>query len=182
MLYIMRHGKTDWNVKYKLQGRVDIPLNDEGRQMAVDARERYKDVHFDICYCSPLVRARETADIFLEGRDIKIIEDKRLLEMGFGECEGIENVLEKEDCAAYTLFHDPANYVPGVGGETLEELYARTGSFIKEIALPEVESGKDVLIIGHGAMNSSFINQIKGIPLERFWENGRKNCELIQII
>ena len=39
MLYIMRHGKTDWNAKYKLQGRTDIPLNDEGRQMAKRAGE-----------------------------------------------------------------------------------------------------------------------------------------------
>ena len=34
MLYIMRHGKTDWNAKHKLQGRTDIPLNEEGIQMA----------------------------------------------------------------------------------------------------------------------------------------------------
>ena len=39
MLYIIRHGKTDWNALHKLQGRTDIPLNDEGRQMAEDARK-----------------------------------------------------------------------------------------------------------------------------------------------
>ena len=44
MLYIMRHGKTDWNVLHKLQGRTDIPLNDEGRLMAMKAREDYKDI------------------------------------------------------------------------------------------------------------------------------------------
>ena len=181
MLYIMRHGKTDWNLKYKLQGRVDIPLNDEGRQMAIDARDRYKDVHFDVCYCSPLKRAKETAEILLEGRDIQIITDNRLMEMGFGECEGIENVLEREDCAAYKLFHDPANYIPAEGGETFEELYARTGELIDQVIMPLVNEGKDVLVVGHGAMNSAFINQIKNIPLERFWENGRKNCELIKI-
>ena len=37
MLYIMRHGRTDWNVRHKLQGRTDIPLNDEGRMMAAEA-------------------------------------------------------------------------------------------------------------------------------------------------
>ena len=51
MLYIMRHGKTDWNAKHKLQGRTDIPLNEEGIQMAEQAKEKYKDVNFDICYC-----------------------------------------------------------------------------------------------------------------------------------
>ena len=65
MLYIIRHGKTDWNVRHKMQGRTDIPLNEEGRQMAEAAREEYRDVHFDICFCSPLIRARETAEILL---------------------------------------------------------------------------------------------------------------------
>ena len=51
MLYIMRHGKTDWNVLHKLQGRTDIPLNVEGRRMAEAAREQYKDINFDVCYC-----------------------------------------------------------------------------------------------------------------------------------
>ena len=39
-LYIMRHGKTDWNEKHKIQGRTDIPLNDEGRKMAADVQKR----------------------------------------------------------------------------------------------------------------------------------------------
>ena len=42
MLYIMRHGKTEWNALHKLQGRTDIPLNDEGRLMARQACEKYK--------------------------------------------------------------------------------------------------------------------------------------------
>ena len=43
MLYIMRHGRTDWNDAYKLQGRTDIPLNDAGRRMAQEAAQRYRD-------------------------------------------------------------------------------------------------------------------------------------------
>ena len=43
MLYIMRHGKTDWNVLHKLKGRTDIPLNDEGRLLAMKASDEYKD-------------------------------------------------------------------------------------------------------------------------------------------
>ena len=53
MLYIMRHGKTDWNIQHKLQGRTDIPLNEEGRQMAKQAREDYLDIPIDICVIVP---------------------------------------------------------------------------------------------------------------------------------
>ncbi len=84
MLYIMRHGRTDWNVRHKLQGRTDIPLNDEGRMMAAEAGKQYSDIHFDICYSSPLERAKETAEIFLKGRSVPVYTDDRLVEMGFG--------------------------------------------------------------------------------------------------
>ena len=58
-LYIMRHGKTDWNEQHKIQGRTDIPLNDEGRKMAAEAAEEYKVIHFDICFCTRLKLAKE---------------------------------------------------------------------------------------------------------------------------
>ena len=88
MLYIIRHGKTDWNLRHKLQGKTDIPLNDEGRQMAIDAGIQYRDVHFDTCYCSPLIRARQTAELFLQGRDVPVIIDDRLEEMGIDAKRG----------------------------------------------------------------------------------------------
>ena len=72
MLYIMRHGKTNWNKYHKLQGRTDIPLNDEGKEMAMKAYLEYKNVHFDVCYSSPLSRALETANIVLKNRDIYV--------------------------------------------------------------------------------------------------------------
>ena len=148
MLYIIRHGKTDWNLKHKLQGRTDIPLNDEGREMALEAGERYKDVHFDVCYCSPLVRARETAELLLKDRDVPIITDDRLVEMCFGEFEGVENSFSIPDCYINTLFFHPEEYIPEGGAESLDELFARTGNFLDEVALPLVEQGKDVLIVG----------------------------------
>ena len=89
MLYIMRHGKTEWNQQHKLQGRTDIPLNDEGRKMAEAAHTEYLDVHFDVCYTSPLIRAKETAEIVLRDRNVPIITDDRLVEMSFGCYEGL---------------------------------------------------------------------------------------------
>ena len=50
MLYIMRHGKTDWNEQHKLQGRTDIPLNENGIAMAKKAAEEYRDIHYAIAH------------------------------------------------------------------------------------------------------------------------------------
>ena len=71
MLYIMRHGKTDWNEQRKLQGQTDVPLNEEGREMALAAGREYAGIHLDVCYCSPLVRAKETAELFFKERKEK---------------------------------------------------------------------------------------------------------------
>lgn len=181
MLYIMRHGKTDWNAQFKLQGGTDIPLNEEGREMARKAREKYKDISIDKCFVSPLQRAGETAQIFLEGRDIPVIVDQRLREMSFGDYEGMDHVYKHPDCPVYKLFKDPVNYIAVNHAESFEELYARTGAFIKEVLEPELSQGHDILVVGHGAMNCSIINQIKGTPLERFWEHMHDNCQLLNI-
>ena len=88
MLYIMRHGRTVWNMEHKLQGKTDVPLSEAGRPVVEQAAAAYRDTHIDVCYCSPLIRAVETAEIVLRGREIPIITDVRLEEMGFGICEG----------------------------------------------------------------------------------------------
>lgn len=183
MLYVIRHGKTDWNRQRKMQGKTDIPLNEEGRVMAEDAHERYKNVHFDICYCSPLARARETAEILLQGRQVPIIFDDRLEEMGFGVAEG-ESADQSEGEPIYNFFKHPERYgleLPE-GAESFHDLFARTGEFLREVALPQVEAGKDVLIVGHGAMNSSIVCQVWGLPLEEFWSAGIENCVLKRLI
>ncbi len=182
MLYIMRHGKTEWNAIHKLQGQTDIPLNDEGRQMASEAADMYKDTHFDLCYCSPLIRAKETAELFLAGRDIPIIYDDRLKEMNFGVYEGIENSFDIPDCPVNVLFFKPEDYKGVEEGETVEELFERTGDLLFGEILPQVEEGKDILIVGHGAMNSSIICQLRGLDKSHFWDEPIENCRLIQLL
>ena len=111
MFYIIRHGKTEWNAIYRLQGKSDIPLNEEGRKMAREEKAQCDKIHFDVCYCSPLVRAYETAQILLEGTDTPIIRDDRLEELGFGACEGKIKTSENPQSSVYNLFHSPENYV-----------------------------------------------------------------------
>lgn len=181
MLYIMRHGKTDWNERKKLQGRTDIPLNDEGRKMAAEAAQVYKNVPLDVCYCSPLARARQTAEIFLKDRDIPIIADERLIEMSFGIYEGTEQATRASDCPINTLFEEPEKYKAVEGGESIEELFERTGNFLKNVVEPQLEAGKNIVIIGHGAMNSGIICQVRGLSTEHFWDAGVNQCELLQL-
>ena len=183
MLYIIRHGKTDWNAEHRLQGRTDIPLNEEGRMMARKAAAEYRNVNFDICFCSPLVRARETAQILLEGRDVPVEYDERLTEMCYGEYEGVAHIFKLPDCPIKNLFLHPELYtVPVKGGESFDELFSRTGEFLREKVDPLIAQGKDVLIVGHGGMNSSIVTQVMHLELKDFWSQGIENCRLMKLL
>ncbi len=83
-LLLIRHGKTGWNLQKKLQGRRDIPLNDEGRALLAGKKvpETFQSFRW---VSSPLMRAWETAKI-LGGTDVEI--DERLIEMDWGAWEG----------------------------------------------------------------------------------------------
>ena len=162
-------------------GRTDIPLNENGRKMAREAGKRYREIHFDICYCSPLIRAKETAELVLEGRAVPIVTDDRLMEMCFGEYEGIENSFALPDCPINLAFQAPERFVADKGAESFEELFARTGDFLEKVVKPQLAQGKDILIVGHGAMNSSIVCQVKKLPLTQFWSAGIENCKLMQL-
>ena len=182
-LYIIRHGKTPWNEMHKLQGQVDIPLSEFGIKLAEEAAVRYRDVHFDICYCSPLKRAEETARILLDGRDVPVFYDDRLKEMNFGICEGITGYFDDNGSPVSDFFNRPEKYDnPPEGAESMDDLFERTGKFLEEKVYPQLEKGKDVLIVGHGAMNSAIISQIKKLPRSKFWSEGIENCELKKLI
>ena len=87
-IYLIRHGQTDYNRQFRLQGRSDIPLNRLGLAQARAAHEALRGVHFDAVYASPLRRAVDTACIVSGWPEEKIELDPRLIEIGFGIWEG----------------------------------------------------------------------------------------------
>ena len=89
LIYIVRHGETDWNKEHKVQGAVDIPLNKYGIHLAEETADGLENIRFDAAYSSPLSRAKKTAEVILKGRNIKIKEDKRIQEICFGAYEGM---------------------------------------------------------------------------------------------
>ena len=125
--------------------------------------------------------AKETAEILLDGRDIPIVCDERLVEMGFGEYEGMERCFDIPDCNVGVLFKNPELYRADKGAESMEELFGRTKAFLDELVFPKLQEGKNVLIVGHGAMNCSIVSRIRGYDLARFWDGMTGNCKLIRL-
>ena len=84
---LVRHGETESNYLDICQGSSNILLNDTGRRQCQRLRDKIKDIDFDFCYMSPLVRTVETA-IILIGERVETFPDKRLIERDMGELEG----------------------------------------------------------------------------------------------
>ena len=84
MLYVVRHGHTDWNSQKITMGRKDISLNELGIKEAHTTSDILQDYSFDFIICSPLIRARQTADIINQKKNNKIINDERIIERNLG--------------------------------------------------------------------------------------------------
>lgn len=174
-LYIIRHGQTDWNRAHRLQGRTDIPLNEWGRLVAELTREGLKNVAFDAAFTSPLIRAKETAELVLEGRHIPIIEDERIIEVNFGAYEGESFQLDNENLQNF--FSKPEVYYPVDGSESMESILERTGDFLSELYQNPKYQDSTILISTHGAALCGLLCNIKKWEKADFWKGGlHKNC------
>lgn len=87
-LLLTRHGQTDWNVAGKVQGTTDIELNEIGKKQAEETGKKLLNYDIDIIISSPLKRAKKTAEIIRENRNIPILLDDGLKERCFGKFEG----------------------------------------------------------------------------------------------
>lgn len=184
LLYFIRHGQTDWNKERKMQGQSDIPLNENGRQAAIEAGKKLANTKIDLAFSSPLKRAKETAKLVLAGRNIPIIEDARIEEISFGVCEGMIGRDENKQpvgCFAEFFAH-PELYKAPEKGEDAKMLCARTWNFLEDITTRKELQDKSILIATHGAALQSMMLWVKKEPISEFWKSGlKKNCSITKV-
>ncbi len=102
------------------------------------------------------------------------MEDPRIKEIGFGEYEGVSCNGEDPVSRAFRLFSMLRGIYCTEGAETIEELYERTGDFLKELCEKEEWQQKNILISTHGAAMTALLNRIRGVC--RWSHSGRKKC------
>lgn len=180
-LYLFRHGQTDWNKVHRFQGHIDIPLNDYGRELAVITSERWPIVPYDRVYCSPLIRARETAELVLKGRPEAehIIIDPRIIEFSFGECDGknIDEAGNDPSNPMYNLLHHPEVYEPCQGAESFQDLVERCRTFLHDEILPlETQGVENILVVAHGALIRGIVCAAGFKQIKDFWSTQYFNC------
>jgi broad specificity phosphatase PhoE len=156
----LRHGLSVANQGQILQGQHDSPLSEEGRrQIEMLTSDWISDgVHFDLIISSPLLRARQTAEIIAEKLEIEIDFDETWVERHSGEAEGVDLATARRWYEGRPL---PSTYEPLFDtGESEWELFLRAGAAMQ--ALLRKPPGS-YLIVSHGGILGSAIRAILGM-------------------
>ncbi len=154
MLYLVRHGETDWNKLKRFQSRSEVPLNARGEAQAAAIRDelRGRGAGFLAAYCSPLGRAKRTAEIILAGTATPLLIEEGLIELEFGEFEGrLESELREELGEEFDRWRD-SHYTlaPPLGGENILSGAQRVRPALERLR-PQALA-EDVLAVAHQAV------------------------------
>ena len=180
IIYITRHGETEWNAEGRIQGHTDVPLSERGREQAQMLARRLSNVSIDAAYSSDLARAAETARVALVERDIPITFTQELREYSKGVFEGLT---EAEYRDAYPELYEPSmennlDFAPP-NGETIRDTSARLARIVQRVKRDHLD--ENVLLVGHGGSLRAGIVSLLELPLEANWKFAMHNCSLTVI-
>lgn len=186
-IYFVRHGQTDWNALRKVQGQVDIPLNETGRGQASNIAKALSVLETDPTkfqfYASPLGRTRQTMDYVLKAygmSETDVIFDERLLEVSFGEREGW--TWEQLNADGIEPRVDPEKYFNWrpENGESYADVAVRIKDWLKGVTKPSI-------VVAHGGVSRVLRGVLLGqtgaeyvglrVPQTKFFKIENKDIE-----
>jgi len=175
----VRHGETAWNVDARIQGQLDIGLNDTGRWQARRVGEALATETITAEYSSDLGRAHETAQAVAEVTGIPVVADEGLRERSFGIFEGktFDEIHETWPDHAHNWRKRIPEWQPPDGGESLLELRERVTRTMQELAARH--PGEQIVVVAHGGVLDTLYRVATGqeVNSPRTWElpNGAIN-------
>jgi broad specificity phosphatase PhoE len=176
-VYLLRHGETAYNADgNRYCGRTDIDLTEKGYSQANLVADQLINVQIDAVYSSPLKRAKITAEIASNGRDVKT--DERLIELDFGIWEGKtkEVFIEEEPELWSNWMANPAKYKAGENGESASEVVNRLDNFYDEILAKH--AGQTIMVVAHNGVNRFLMAHKLGMPLKNYRQIVQENSAI----
>jgi 2,3-bisphosphoglycerate-dependent phosphoglycerate mutase len=190
-LVLVRHGQSQWNLENRFTGWVDVPLSVKGRQEAMSAGKKLRDMRFDTIYVSHLFRAIQTLEyILLESTDtrtpiiyheeqkihawehytgekkneIPIYQAVDLAERYYGDLQGLNKAetMKKYGDEQVRLWRRSYDINPP-NGESLKDTCERTIPYYINHIEPGLRAGKNVLIVAHGNSLRSITKYVENI-------------------
>jgi broad specificity phosphatase PhoE len=180
ILYLIRHGETDWNVERRWQGHADIPLNERGRQQATQIAQQLAGAGLAAIYSSDLQRALDTAKELSRTTGLPVHTDKRLREINQGEWQGLlaEEVQARHGEILRLSRLDPLDAAPP-GGETVKQVRDRVIAAIEEIHRNHPH--QRVAIVSHGFSLALVRVHYQGYPMSEVWNMIPKNDQWLEL-
>ncbi len=146
---LIRHGETDYNAQGRIQGQINIPLNEMGKQQCESLAHRLSVEKWDCIYSSDLMRARDTAQIVGDKLALPVMTDIRLRERSFGKLEG----LTREERKQYEDQDEASLYV-----ESTANLVQRGMGFLNNCVDQDKQSR--VIVVTHGGWINHILQHI----------------------
>ena len=170
-LILVRHGQSVWNASNRFTGWTDVGLSEQGVEEAEDAGRQLSEIRIDVVHTSVLVRAQRTAEIIMRhneaSEDVPTKYDWRLNERHYGALQGLNKAKTAEQHGAeqVRIWRRSFDVAPP-DGESLEMTAERTIPYFTEEIVPDLVSGKNVLVSAHGNSLRSIVMHIDGISPE----------------
>ena len=171
-LYIARHGQTTWNVDDLVCGRADVPLTELGHQQAQKLAQSALDKKIDVILCSPLERARHTAQPISDAIGVHIQIDDRLVEFDFGSFDGTSRFGEE---FVWLRAQMPTRFP---GGESGFDLAYRVYGLLYEIK--EKYADKNVLLVCHNCVSRMVRSFFMNMSTEEYGDYHAPNAQLVE--
>ena len=177
-IYFMRHAQSEANLKDILASRQDFPLTQKGRQEAAVIASEFKDIaQLDRIFCSPLIRARQTAQAIATAFGLNVETDERITEQDLGVFSGM-TYAELDDRPDY--MHERSNrwkWIPRGGGESYEMIANRLEQFFQSL---ESLAGGSILFVTH-AVTLRMVKAILEQTLPDYPREIAKNGEIWKV-
>ncbi|MFS0974147.1 histidine phosphatase family protein [Enterococcus avium] len=172
MLYVARHGETDWNKKGIISGRSDIALSKIGYHQATLLAEEVANLDAPITRIihSPLNLAEETARIVSEANHLPMSVDERLIELDYGDYDG-----KSDELAGYQKIRTQFA-VRYPNGESLMDVYARIVPLLAEL---EQDAENTYLLVCHNSVIRAIKNYFEPLENEKVFNYRTPNAKLI---
>jgi broad specificity phosphatase PhoE len=165
---LVRHAEAIWNSEGRIQGHVEVPLNEKGRAQAEALRRRLASTDIQAAYVSDLARALETAQVILHDRPVPVFPSRELREFSYGQWEGLTfKEVEKRYPHEYAQLMRGSEDVAPPSGESMKDLIKRVKGFVSSVKSSNLEG--TLLIVGHGGSLRALIVCLLALPNSAFW-------------
>ncbi|HTU83428.1 MAG TPA: histidine phosphatase family protein [Candidatus Acidoferrales bacterium] len=166
LVYVARHGETDWNGAGRYQGRRESQLTALGRQQAMALAEELAPRDLERVVASPLSRCRQTAAVVAERAGVVLETDGRLVEIAHGSWEGrLREEIERSDAARMRAWRESPQTVAFPGGESLQDVLGRWCEFARGL-----EVRRSVAVVTHDVLVRIAILWAGRRPISELWQ------------